>query len=57
MLINYEDFENKNNKDKNKTCDIIRFINKIADVDIINYIRKLKSFSFKINFDNISKIN
>ena len=54
MLINYKNFEDKN---KNKICDIIKFINKIADVDIINRIRKLKSFSFKIDFNNISKVN
>ena len=52
MLINYENFE-----DKNEIYDIIKFINKIVDIDIINRARKLKSSSFKINFDNISKIN
>ena len=57
MLINYEDFEDKNNKNKDKICDIIKFINKIIDVDIINYTRKPKSSLFKINFNNISRIN
>ena len=54
MFINYE---NSENKDKNKICDIIKFANKIVDVDIINYIKKLKDSSFKIDFNNISKIN
>ena len=54
ILINYEDFENK---DKNKIYEIIKFINKIVNIDIINRARKLKSFLFKINFNNISKIN
>ena len=53
MLINHENFENKN---KNKAYNVIRFINKIVDVDIINRARKLKSFSFKIDFNNISRM-
>ena len=54
MFINYKNFEDK---DKNKIYEIIRFINKIVNVDMINYIRKLKKISFKINFNNISKMN
>ena len=54
MFIDYENFKNKN---KNKTYNIIRFINKIVDVGVINRARKLKSFLFKINFNNISRIN
>ena len=54
ILINYKNFKDK---DKNKACDIIKFINKVIDVDIINRARKLKSSSFKIDFDNVSKIN
>ena len=47
MLINYKNFEDKIYK-------IIKFINKI---DIINCIRKLNNSLFKINFNNISKVN
>ena len=54
MFINYKNFENKN---KNETCDIIKFINTIAGVDMINRARKLKCFSFKIDFNNISGMN
>ena len=54
MFIDYENSENKN---KNKIYDIIKFINKIVNVDIIDYARKLKNSLFKINFNNISKIN
>ena len=54
MFINYKNFEYKN---KNEICDIIKFINKIIDVDIISHARKLKSFLFIINFNNISRIN
>ena len=54
MLINHEDFEDK---DKNEIYDIIKLINKIADIDIINRARKLKNSLFKINFNDISKIN
>ena len=50
MFINYEDFE-----DKDKVYDIIKFINKIAD--IISYTRKSKSSLFKIDFNNILKVN
>ena len=49
MFINYKNFENK-------VCDIIKFINKIIDIDIISYTRKLKSSLFKIDFNNNSKI-
>ena len=56
MFINHEDSEDEN-KNKNEVYDIIRLINKIADVDIINYARKLKSSLFKIDFNNISSIN
>ena len=60
-FINYENSKDKDKDkfflNKNKICDIIKFINRIADIDIINYTRKLKSSSFKINFNNISKIN
>ena len=52
MLINHEDSENEN-----KVYEIIGFINKVVDVDIINYTRKLKSFSFEIDFNNVSKVN
>ena len=54
MFINYKNFENNN---KNEIYNIMKFINKIADIDIINYARKLKSSLFKIDFNNISKIN
>ena len=54
MLINYKDFENEN---KDKIYEVIELINKVADVDIINYARKLKSFLFEINFDNVSGMN
>ena len=54
IFINYKDFENK---DKNKDYNIIKFINKIININIINYMRKLKSSSFKTNFNNNSKIN
>ena len=54
MLINYKNFGDKN---KNKIYDIIRFINKVVNIDIINHTKKLKRFSFKIDFNNISKIN
>ena len=54
MLINYKNFKDEN---KNKVYDIIRLINKIVDIDIINRIKKLKSSSFEIDFNNISRIN
>ena len=52
MFINYKNFE-----DKDKICDIIKFIIKIVNIYIINRARKLKSSSFKIDFNNIPKIN
>ena len=38
---------------------IIKFkkINKMKNIDIINRVRKLKSFSLKINFDKNLKID
>ena len=50
MFISYKDFENKAYK-------LIKLINKVINIDIINYTRKLKRSSFKINFNNILKIN
>ena len=54
IFINYKNFEDK---DKDKIYNIIKFTNKIVDVDIINRARKLKKISFKINFNDISKVN
>ena len=54
MLINYKNFENEN---KNQVYNIIKFINKIIDVDIINCMKKSKNSLFKINFNNASRLN
>ena len=50
IFIDHENLEDK-------VYEVIKFINKIIDVDIINRAKKLKSFLFNINFNNASRVN